>query len=77
MARVNAIKPGEQLRVGAIEDEVASQRRGPGLQIVILAQDGSKQVAHSPPQMLDVLDVTTPAPEAEPAIPSDADAERP
>jgi hypothetical protein len=70
MARVNAIKAGEQLRVGAIEDEAVSQRRGPGLQIVILAQDGSKQVACQPPQMLPALDVT-PAPEVEPVISSE------
>jgi hypothetical protein len=74
MARVNAIKAGEQLRVGAIEDEAVAQRRGPGLQIVIVQGDGTRQVACQPPQMLPALDVT-PAPEAVPVIPADAEAE--
>jgi hypothetical protein len=71
MARVQAIKAGEQLRVGALEEEGRAQKRAPGLQIVIMSNDG-KEVAYHPPQppMLDV----TPKPAAEP-ISADADAE--
>jgi hypothetical protein len=75
MARVQAVKTGELLRVGAIEEEGRAQRRAPGLQIVIVSNDG-KPVAHQPPpppQMLPALDIT-PASEAEP-VPADADAE--
>jgi hypothetical protein len=58
---------GEQLRIGALEDEATSQRRLPGLQIVVIANDGSKRVAFEPPPpMLDAV----PVPEAEP-VPSD------
>ena len=70
MARVAAVKAGEQLRVGALEEEGRAQRRAPGLQIVIVSSDG-KELAYQPqPPMLDV----TPKPEAEP-VPADADAE--
>jgi hypothetical protein len=62
MARVAAVKAGEQLRVGALEDQAASERRRPGLSIVLVQQDGGRLVAYEPPKpMLDV----TPAPEAE------------
>jgi hypothetical protein len=73
MARVQAVKAGEQLRVGPLEDEATSKQRGPGLQIVTVQGDGTRRVAHQPPQM-PLLDVT-PVPEAEPVIPADADAE--
>jgi hypothetical protein len=67
IAIVNAVKAGELLRVGAVHDEAAAQRRGPGLQIVIIGPGGEKQVAYQPPQpMLDAMPV-----EAEPAIPSE------
>jgi hypothetical protein len=61
---VNAVKAGELLRVGAIEAEAAAQRRAPGLQIVVLQSDGTKHVAHQPPQV-PLLDVA-PVPEPEP-----------
>jgi hypothetical protein len=65
IARVNAIKAGEQLRVGAIEEGVASERRRPGLSIVLVQQDGGRLVAYEPPKPM--LDVTpAPVPEAEP-----------
>jgi hypothetical protein len=55
IAVVNAIKAGEQLRVGAIEAETSAQRRAPGLQIVIVGPGGEKQIAHEPPPpMIDV-----------------------
>jgi hypothetical protein len=51
-------------------------QRQPGLQIVIVQNDGSRQVAYQPDPQMPMLDVTpVPAPEAVPAIPSDADAE--
>jgi hypothetical protein len=79
MARVAAVKAGEQLRIGIIEEEGRAQKRAPGLQIVIVSSDG-KELAYQPPQQ-QMLDVT-PAPEAEPlerlskepAIQVDADA---
>jgi hypothetical protein len=73
MARVAAIKAGEQLRVGALEDQAASNRRAPGLSIVLVQKDGGRLVAYEPPKP--TLDVT-PAPEAEPlSIPTDTDTE--
>jgi hypothetical protein len=65
MAVVAAIKAGEQLRIGALEDEAASQRRRPGLQIVILQKDGSKElVPMSPPvPLIDATPVPAPLPE--------------
>jgi hypothetical protein len=63
MARVNAIKAGEMLRVGAIADEAVAQKRAPGLQIVILQNDGTRQVAHQP--TVPLIDVE-PRPEPEP-----------
>jgi hypothetical protein len=78
MAVVASIKAGEQLRVGAIEEEGRAQKRAPGLQIVILppiGTAGEPRVVCGPPQppMLDV----TPKPAAEPvpAIPAEAEAE--
>jgi hypothetical protein len=66
MAVVAAVKAGELLQQGALAAEATAQRRAPGLQIVIVADDGSERVALKPPPMM--LDVT-PAPEAEPALP--------
>jgi hypothetical protein len=77
MAVVAAVKAGELLQQGALAAEATAQRRQPGLQIVIVADDGSKRVVCGPPEPpMPLLDVT-PVPEAErvPAIPSDADAE--
>jgi hypothetical protein len=71
MAKVAAIKTGEQLRVGAIEAEAATRQRAPGLQIVIVQGDGSKRVAYQPPPMLDV----TPVPAAPPVPADGAEAE--
>jgi hypothetical protein len=65
MAVVASIKAGEMLRIGALEAEAASQRRAPGLSIVILpalGSSGEPKVAYQPPQLLDV----TPVPAAEP-----------
>jgi hypothetical protein len=63
MAVVASIKAGEQLRVGAIEEEGRAQQRAPGLSIVLIQKDGGQLVAFEPPKpMLDV----TPAPAAEP-----------
>jgi hypothetical protein len=72
MARVAAVKTAEQLRVGVLEAEAVTQRRAPGLQIVIVGPGGEKHVACQPPPM-PMLDVT-PAAEAEP-VPADAEAE--
>jgi hypothetical protein len=69
MARVQAVKAGEQLRVGAIEDEATAQRRGPGLQIVIVQPGGAKELVPMTPSV-PLLDVT-PAPETVPVIPGD------
>jgi hypothetical protein len=69
MAVVASIKAGELLRVGAVQEDGAAQKRAPGLQIVIL-NDGARHVAYQPPQM---LDVTPSAPEAEP-VPADNEA---
>jgi hypothetical protein len=72
MARVAAVKAGEQLRTGALADEAASQKRQPGLQIVIVQRDGSQQLVPMSPSV-PMLDVTpTPVPEAE-AVPSDTE----
>jgi hypothetical protein len=68
MAVVAAVKAGEMLKVGALEAEVSAQKRAPGLQIVIVQGDGTRQVAHSPRQVLPALDVT-PAREAVPVSP--------
>jgi hypothetical protein len=71
IAVVNAVKAGEQLRVGAVHDEASAEKRMPGLQIVIVQQSGERELVPMPsmPMMLDV----TPA-EAVP-MPSDAEAE--
>jgi hypothetical protein len=71
MARVQAVKTGELLRVGAIEEEGQARLRQPGLQIIITQRDG-REIPYVPPQpaMLDV----TPKPSAEP-VPADGDAE--
>jgi hypothetical protein len=73
IAIVNAVKAGEMLRVGAVQEGVASEKRQPGLQIVIVGPGGEQHIAHQPMPMLDV----TPAPAAVPlpVIPIDAEAE--
>jgi hypothetical protein len=69
MAIVAAVKAGELLQQGALAAEATAQKRQPGLQIVIVQQDGSKQIVAGPaPPMLDI----TPATAAEP-VPSDAE----
>ena len=70
MARVNAIKTAEALRLDAVELEQRAVQRAPGLQIVVIQSDGRSEVAYSPPAMLDV----TP-PEPVPATRPDVDAE--
>jgi hypothetical protein len=74
MARVQAIRTGEILRTGAIEDEVTAQRRGPGLQIVIVQPSGAKELVPMMPTvpMLDTL--PAPEPEPVPVIPAEDDA---
>jgi hypothetical protein len=74
MAIVQAVRAGEILRVGAVEAEAAAARRAPGLQIVVLQNDGTSRVAFQPPQPRPMLDVS-PKPEPVPAMPSDVDAE--
>jgi hypothetical protein len=75
MAVVAAAKAGELLQQGALAAEATAQKRQPGLQIVIVADDGSKRVVCGPPDPpVPMLDVT-PVPEAETALPSDADVE--
>jgi hypothetical protein len=74
MAVVAAVKAGEMLKVGAIEAEAASQRRMPGLSIVLIQKDGGHLVAYEPPQRPPMLDIA-PAPTPEPAIAPDAEAE--
>jgi hypothetical protein len=70
MAVVAAVKAGEFLKEGALEAEASTQKRQPGLQIVIVADDGSKRVVYGPPEPpMPLLDVT-PVPEAQP-VPSD------
>jgi hypothetical protein len=64
MARVNAIKAGEQLRVGAVADEAATQKRSPGLQIVIIQKDGGQELVPMTPSV-PLID-TVPLPEPEP-----------
>jgi hypothetical protein len=66
IAVVNAVKAGELLRLGAVQEGATAERRAPGLQIVIVERDGSQHIAHQPPPLLDV----TPSPEAE-LVPSD------
>jgi hypothetical protein len=74
MAVVASIKAGEMLRVGAVQEGAALQRRRPGLSIVILPPGGgTPQVAYESPQM-PALDVTPSEPEAEP-VPADTEAE--
>jgi hypothetical protein len=70
MAVVASIKAGEQLRIGAIEAEAAAKQRMPGLQIVLIQKDGSREQVPMTPSV-PMLDVT--AAEPVPAIPSDAD----
>jgi hypothetical protein len=71
MAKVAAIKTAEGLKEGAIELEQRGAQRQPGLTIVVYQpSDGSQRVAYQPPEPPPLLDVT-PAPEAEPAIPSE------
>ena len=72
MARVAAVKAGEQLRIGIIEEEGRAQKRAPGLSIVLIQKDGGQLVAFEPPQQ-QMLDVT-PKPAAEP-VPADGDVE--
>jgi hypothetical protein len=70
LAVVGAIKCGEQLRQGDLEASASAQRRAPGLSIVLIDKGGGQLVAYEPPPRPAMLDVT-PAPEAEPAIPSE------
>jgi hypothetical protein len=72
MAVVASIKAGEQLRIGALEAEASAQKRSPGLSIVLIDRGGGHVVAYEPPQPMPLLDVA-PVPEAQPAIPSDAE----
>jgi hypothetical protein len=69
MAKVHAAKTLETMLDAVSErtgiGRAVQQQRVPGLQIVIVQNDGSKQVVAGPPPM-PMLDVT-PAPEAEPA----------
>jgi hypothetical protein len=71
IAVVNAVRAGEILRQGALQEEGAAQRRMPGLQIVLVQGDGTKQVVAGPPPM-PMTDVTPKpaAPEAVPAMPA-------
>jgi hypothetical protein len=62
LAVVGAIKAGEQLRVGAIEAEAASQRRQPCLSIVVVQGDGGRLTAFEPPKQIDVVPVPEPVP---------------
>jgi hypothetical protein len=64
MARVNAIKAGEQLRIGAIADEAVAQKRTPGLQIVIVQPSGKQELVPMTPSV-PLID-TLPLPEPEP-----------
>jgi hypothetical protein len=66
MARVNAIKAGEQLRIGAIADEAIAQKRTPGLQIVIVQPSGAKELVPMATS-IPLLD-TIPTPEPEPLL---------
>jgi uncharacterized protein YecA (UPF0149 family) len=70
IAIVNAVKAGEMLRDGALHEEASSQKRIPGLQIVIVT-DGKSEIAYAPQPMIDIA----PAPEAVPATRPDAEAE--
>jgi hypothetical protein len=70
MARTHAVRQAELLRVGAIEDEAAGQRRAPGLSIVLIQQDGGKLVAYDPPKQTPLLDAV---PVLEPAVPATSD----
>jgi hypothetical protein len=74
MARVQAVKAGEQLRVGALEDEVTAQKRGPGLQIVILQPGGKQELVPMMPSVPLIDAVPAPAPEPVPVIPAEDDA---
>jgi hypothetical protein len=60
MAVVAAVKAGELLKEGAVAEQAAAQKRAPGLQIVLVAADGSKRVVCEPPPMpiLDVMPVS-------------------
>jgi hypothetical protein len=72
MARVNAIKAGEQLRIGALEDEAVAQKRAPGLQIVILQPSGKQELVPMSPSV-PLID-TIPVPdEAVPVVPFDTE----
>jgi hypothetical protein len=64
MAVVAAIKAGEQLRIGALEDEATAQKRQPGLSIVLIQENGGKLVAYEPPKPM--IDVTPSEGEPEP-----------
>ena len=77
MAKVNAVKAAEALRLDAVELEQRAVQRAPGLQIVIIQNDGSRQVAYQPPTQTVPMIEVTPAlpPPPEPAIRPDADVE--
>jgi hypothetical protein len=64
MARVGAVKTAEMMRVGALADEAASQQRRPGLQIVLVQKDGTKELVPMSPPSVPLIDIT-PRPEPE------------
>lgn len=78
MAKVHAVKTLETMLDTVSErtgiGRAVQQTRQPGLQIVIVQNDGSPRVAYQPPPSAPMLDVT-PVPAPEPAIRPDADAE--
>jgi hypothetical protein len=75
MAKVHAAKTLETMLDTVSErtgiGRQVQQQRQPGLQIVIVQNDGTQQVAYQPPPMQTPLLDVTPVPEAEPAIPSE------
>jgi hypothetical protein len=73
-AVVNAIRAGELLREGAQHETARSEKRLPGLSIVLIDKGGGRVVAYEPHPQPPLLDVT-PKP-AVPATRPDAD-ERP
>jgi hypothetical protein len=78
MAKVHAAKTLETMLDATSErtgiGRMVQQQRVPGLQIVIVQGDGTKQGAFEPSAAAPLIEAT-PAAEAEPAIPSAAEAE--
>jgi hypothetical protein len=58
MARTHAVRQAELLRVGALEDEARTEKRAPGLSIVLIDRGGGHLVAYEPPAPPPMLDVT-------------------